>query len=170
MGWSSEYRLDLGAGSYPAPCTPADPYSSFFSSFSYIQGKVIDARTGDPLPGVLLRIRNRGTYSSEKGAFQLPFEAPETLTVFFPEYRILKVFLDCLRNTLGNRNRSYANYGRRGTSYSSGEKEMPLLPMFLGLLLYIRKVAYSPNPKKKANQLASKGTAISPSSIVVGLS
>lgn len=60
---------------------------------SHIRGKIIDGNTGEPLPGVLVRTPQKGTYTSEKGLFSLSFTGPETLTVFLPEYRILKVFI-----------------------------------------------------------------------------
>ncbi|MCS6790536.1 MAG: TonB-dependent receptor [Bacteroidia bacterium] len=58
-----------------------------------IEGKIIDGKTGEPLPGVLVRSAQKGAYTSEKGLFSLPFVQPETLFVFLPEYRILKVFI-----------------------------------------------------------------------------
>ncbi|MCS7297144.1 MAG: hypothetical protein RMK19_07390 [Bacteroidia bacterium] len=59
-----------------------------------VEGKVIDGKTGEPLPGVLVRTRNKGIYTSEKGSFSLPFSEPETLTIFLAEYRLLKVFVN----------------------------------------------------------------------------
>lgn len=62
-------------------------------SVGRIDGRVIDARTGEPLPGVTLRLGSIGLLTSEKGTFSLPYEKPDTLELFLLGYRPLRVFL-----------------------------------------------------------------------------
>ncbi|MEN2992660.1 MAG: carboxypeptidase-like regulatory domain-containing protein [Bacteroidia bacterium] len=58
-----------------------------------IAGRVIDARTGEPLMGVQVRLGSVGTYTDEKGYFTLIVERLDTLSVFLLGYRPLRVGL-----------------------------------------------------------------------------
>ncbi|MCX8112568.1 MAG: hypothetical protein N3E49_05155 [Bacteroidia bacterium] len=58
-----------------------------------LRGRVIEARTGEPLPGVQIRLSGRGGFTDERGAFVIPFESADTLIVFLSGYRTLKVYI-----------------------------------------------------------------------------
>lgn len=55
-----------------------------------VEGRILDGQTGEPLPGVLVRLGAGGTYTDARGTFSLPFQA-ETLTVFLQGYRTVKM-------------------------------------------------------------------------------
>lgn len=80
LGWAQEERV-LGES-----LTPSRPSA-------YLQGRLIDARTGEPLPAVQVRVGAAGTYTDARGTFSLPYEKPDTLTAFLLGYRIIKVFI-----------------------------------------------------------------------------
>ncbi len=56
-----------------------------------VSGRVIDARTGEGLPGVQVSLGQSGTFSDQQGFFQLPFYGPDTLRAFLLGYRTVKV-------------------------------------------------------------------------------
>lgn len=56
-----------------------------------VSGRVIDARTGEGLPGVQVSLGQSGTFSDQQGFFQLPFHGPDTLRAFLLGYRTVKV-------------------------------------------------------------------------------
>ncbi len=56
----------------------------------YVRGKVVEASTGEPLPGVLVRLGSAGTYTDARGTFSLPFTGPDTLRLFLSGYKEIR--------------------------------------------------------------------------------
>ncbi len=57
----------------------------------YVSGRIVEGSTGEPLPGVLVRLGTQGTYSDAKGSFSVPFTQPDTLRALLSGYRELRV-------------------------------------------------------------------------------
>ncbi len=58
-----------------------------------VEGKVLDGNTGEPLAGALIVSKKGGVYADSRGSFALQFAEPETLTITFPEYKTLRVYV-----------------------------------------------------------------------------
>lgn len=58
-----------------------------------VEGKVLDGNTGEPLAGALIVSKKGGVYADSRGSFTLQFAEPETLTITFPEYKTLRVYV-----------------------------------------------------------------------------
>ncbi|MCS6790282.1 MAG: carboxypeptidase-like regulatory domain-containing protein [Bacteroidia bacterium] len=56
-----------------------------------VVGRVLDAKTGEPLIGVQMRIGAAGTYTDDRGFFALYTEKPDTLVAFLLGYRTIKL-------------------------------------------------------------------------------
>ncbi|MCS7189846.1 MAG: carboxypeptidase-like regulatory domain-containing protein [Bacteroidia bacterium] len=69
------------------------PVVSKGSDVSMLRGRIIDARTGEPLVGVQIRLGLRGVYTDDKGNFVIPFEKSDTLSAFLLGYRVQKVII-----------------------------------------------------------------------------
>ena len=59
-----------------------------------IEGRIIDVKTGEGLPGALVRLQANAVYTDLQGRFNLPYtQSGDTLVVSFPEYRTKKVVI-----------------------------------------------------------------------------
>lgn len=60
----------------------------------WIEGRIIDVKTGEGLPGALVRLQANAVYTDLQGLFNLPYtQSGDTLVVSFPEYRTKKVVI-----------------------------------------------------------------------------
>jgi hypothetical protein len=60
----------------------------------HLRGRVLDSRTGEPLPGALVRLGARGAYTDSRGFFDLTYErSGDTLYVSFLEYRTKRIVI-----------------------------------------------------------------------------
>jgi hypothetical protein len=60
----------------------------------HLSGRVLDSRTGEPLPGALVRLGARGAYTDSRGFFDLTYErSGDTLYVSFLEYRTKRIVI-----------------------------------------------------------------------------
>src|SRR5690625_491162 len=83
------FYLFIGHASVMASSTEADRFLQ-----SEVSGSVIDAETGETMPGVNVAIENstRGTATDLEGNFSLGIDDPETVLVFsFVGYETLQV-------------------------------------------------------------------------------
>ncbi|MCX7652833.1 MAG: hypothetical protein N2200_08225 [Bacteroidia bacterium] len=58
-----------------------------------LRGRVVEARTGEPLPGVQIRLSGKGGFTDDRGAFAIPFESADTLVAFLLGYRVTKAYI-----------------------------------------------------------------------------
>jgi hypothetical protein len=60
----------------------------------HLRGRVLDSRTGEPLPSALVRLGARGAYTDSRGFFDLTYErSGDTLYVSFLEYRTKRIVI-----------------------------------------------------------------------------
>jgi len=63
-------------------------------SKTYLYGRVIDQRTGEPLPGATVRLGQQGTYTDSRGYFTLEYtQSGDTLFISMPEYQSQQIVL-----------------------------------------------------------------------------